>query len=88
MNRCLCARINQFQKKNKQTEVVFDGKPYGVVEVIGDGRCLFRSVAVACFSELRSCARNTFGMWIATQLEKQETYTADMLRNSSVNTQT
>ena len=53
--------------------------PLKVKKVYGDGRCIFRSVAVACDGALLSCVRNEGGWPTGVDLAKQETEKADQL---------
>ena len=58
--------------------------PTQVKKIYGDGRCLFRSVAVACDMVLLSCARNE-GRWPKdSDLAKRETEFADKSRKKTV----
>ena len=58
--------------------------PLKVKKVYGDGRCLFRSVAVACDDALLSCVRNEGGGPIGVDLAKQETEKAHQLRKKMI----
>ena len=54
--------------------------PLKVKKVYQDGRCLFRSVAVACDDALLSCVRNEGGWPTGVNLAKQETEKVDQLK--------
>ena len=57
-----------------------------VKKIYGDGRCLLRSITVACDTIL-SCSRNERG-WIAdAQVASQETEKADELRRNLLKNQ-
>ena len=58
--------------------------PTQVKKIYGDGRCLFRSVTVACDMVLLSCARNEGGWPKDADLAKHETEFADKLRKKTV----
>ena len=58
--------------------------PTQVKKIYGDGRCLFRSVVVACDMVLLSCTRNEGGWPKDADLAKRETEFADKLRKKTV----
>ena len=58
--------------------------PLEVKKVYGDGRCLFRSVAVACDNVLLYYVRNEDGWPTGVDLAKLETEKADQLRKRTI----
>ena len=72
------------QPKDQLKFQVRDGVQGKEVKVYGDGRCMFRSVAVYLDQTLQKCMRNDGGWPLQQQLASKETSAADSLRNQTL----